>query len=304
MALDEYERILVGVDLDASGAAVTGGSRRAALQAQWLAEHTGASLTFLHSTYTDLYVDGNRLRQGLPPDGSAALERLVEEYSASGAPARLVVTSERGWMEMIKRVLRGDEDLVVVARRNEHVPGPLGSFSRKLMRKCPAPVWIVKPDAPLVHSRVLAATDLTRVGDRAVALGAWVAQAYACELQVVHAWQLPLSIQMSADFTPADAWTAEVGAIESAAVKHIRACVARAGYEERTVLHVGRDAPANAIRQAVERSHSDLLVMGSISRGGIAGLLVGNTAERLLDKVDCALLVIKPADFVSPVRLD
>ncbi|HEX6885840.1 MAG TPA: universal stress protein, partial [Planctomycetota bacterium] len=43
------------------------------------------------------------------------------------------------------------------------------------------------------------------------------------------------------------------------------------------------------------------LVMGSVSRGGIAGLLLGNTAERLLDRVSCSLLTIKPQDFVSPV---
>ena len=42
--------------------------------------------------------------------------------------------------------------------------------------------------------------------------------------------------------------------------------------------------------------------MGTMSRGGVAGLLVGNTAERLLDKVECSLLTIKPEDFVSPVR--
>jgi len=44
--------------------------------------------------------------------------------------------------------------------------------------------------------------------------------------------------------------------------------------------------------------------MGTISRAGIAGLLVGNTAERLLDQLDCSLLTVKPGDFVSPVGLE
>ncbi|MEQ1895543.1 MAG: universal stress protein [Planctomycetota bacterium] len=51
----------------------------------------------------------------------------------------------------------------------------------------------------------------------------------------------------------------------------------------------------------VERVGAGLLVMGSVSRGGITGLLLGNTAERLLDRVSCSLLTIKPRDFVSPV---
>jgi universal stress protein E len=42
--------------------------------------------------------------------------------------------------------------------------------------------------------------------------------------------------------------------------------------------------------------------MGTISRAGIAGLSVGNTAERMLGHLDCSMLTVKPADFVCPVR--
>ena len=48
----------------------------------------------------------------------------------------------------------------------------------------------------------------------------------------------------------------------------------------------------------------DLLVMGSLSRGGRAGVLVGETAERLVARLDCSMLVLKPDDFVSPVPAD
>jgi nucleotide-binding universal stress UspA family protein len=44
--------------------------------------------------------------------------------------------------------------------------------------------------------------------------------------------------------------------------------------------------------------------MGTISRGGVAGLLLGNTAERLLSRLDVSLLALKPADFVCPVTFD
>ena len=48
---------------------------------------------------------------------------------------------------------------------------------------------------------------------------------------------------------------------------------------------------------------SDLLVMGTIARTGIAGFIVGNTAERLLPRIPCSVLAIKPEGFVSPVTL-
>ena len=44
--------------------------------------------------------------------------------------------------------------------------------------------------------------------------------------------------------------------------------------------------------------------MGTISRTGIPGILVGNTAEKLLERVDCSLLTVKPEGFVSPVPLE
>lgn len=45
----------------------------------------------------------------------------------------------------------------------------------------------------------------------------------------------------------------------------------------------------------------DLLVMGTIGRAGIPGLLIGNTAEETLHRVGCSILALKPPGFVSPV---
>ncbi len=43
--------------------------------------------------------------------------------------------------------------------------------------------------------------------------------------------------------------------------------------------------------------------MGTVSRTGVAGLLIGNTAERILRQVDCSVLTVKPDGFITPVRL-
>jgi nucleotide-binding universal stress UspA family protein len=48
----------------------------------------------------------------------------------------------------------------------------------------------------------------------------------------------------------------------------------------------------------------DLIVMGTVGRSGISGLFIGNTAEKVLQKVDCSVLAVKPEGFVSPVKLD
>jgi len=41
--------------------------------------------------------------------------------------------------------------------------------------------------------------------------------------------------------------------------------------------------------------------MGTVGRVGIPGFFIGNTAEEILKRVECSVLAIKPAGFVSPV---
>ena len=49
---------------------------------------------------------------------------------------------------------------------------------------------------------------------------------------------------------------------------------------------------------------ADLVVMGTVGRTGIAGLFIGNTAEMVLEQVQCSVLAVKPPGFVSPVQVD
>ena len=60
---------------------------------------------------------------------------------------------------------------------------------------------------------------------------------------------------------------------------------------------------SNLIFQAVKKEKINLIVMGTVSRSGIEGLLIGNTAEKVLQDVDCSVLTLKPDNFVSPVNL-
>ncbi|MFB8829524.1 universal stress protein [Azotobacter sp. CWF10] len=38
----------------------------------------------------------------------------------------------------------------------------------------------------------------------------------------------------------------------------------------------------------------DLLLMGAVARGHLDNALIGNTAERVLEALECDLLVLKP----------
>ena len=46
---------------------------------------------------------------------------------------------------------------------------------------------------------------------------------------------------------------------------------------------------------------AELIVMGTVGRTGIPGFFIGNTAETILNQIDCSVLTVKPHGFVSPV---
>jgi len=50
----------------------------------------------------------------------------------------------------------------------------------------------------------------------------------------------------------------------------------------------------------VAEQHIDLLLIGAIARGQLDNALIGNTAERVLEEVDCDLLVLKPLPKDEP----
>ena len=41
--------------------------------------------------------------------------------------------------------------------------------------------------------------------------------------------------------------------------------------------------------------------MGTVARTGISGLVMGNSAEQVLDEVHCSVIAVKPPGFKSPI---
>ena len=66
-------------------------------------------------------------------------------------------------------------------------------------------------------------------------------------------------------------------------------------------LQLGHVAPE--LSALAKQLRAGVVVMGAVSRSGIQRLLVGNTAERVLDDMPCDVLVVKPAGFKSKVFL-
>ena len=57
-------------------------------------------------------------------------------------------------------------------------------------------------------------------------------------------------------------------------------------------IHIDRGDPLETILMEAENLDVDLIIVGTIARTGIKGRIIGNTAEKLLDKVKCDLLTL------------
>ena len=60
--------------------------------------------------------------------------------------------------------------------------------------------------------------------------------------------------------------------------------------------------PFEVLPAYAETHNIDLVVMGTVARTGLAGFVMGNTAERILSRLRGSVLAVKPAGFVSPVK--
>lgn len=70
----------------------------------------------------------------------------------------------------------------------------------------------------------------------------------------------------------------------------------------RVQTHLVKGEAGSLIPALARHRHIDVIVMGTVCRTGIAGLFIGNTAERVLRRVNCSILAVKPEGFVTPVK--
>jgi universal stress protein E len=304
--MEQFQHVLAALDMGVNGDEVTPGSRKALERAIWISRRVGASLTALHSETSDEYWDPEtesfvpgRVADG---DRKKIIETSLAELASEGLDSQVVIRSETAWLAVIREVLRENIDIVLAAKRSNISSDDrkLGTVARKLLRKSPCAVWLEDPAESGDPSIILAATDLTPVGDRAVELAASVAHALGAKLHIVHAFSLSIQVQLEGR----EARIPFERQQREGAIAHIESVLATTQIADPADIHVGLTSPTQAVLESVARLRPGLVVMGTVSRGGIPGLLTGNTAERLIDRINCGLLTVKPKDFVCPVTLD
>lgn len=58
---------------------------------------------------------------------------------------------------------------------------------------------------------------------------------------------------------------------------------------------------SRVLPEAVLHVGADILLLGAVSRSRLDQPFIGTTAERVIDRVECDVFVVKPVSFRSPV---
>jgi nucleotide-binding universal stress UspA family protein len=248
-------------------------------------------------------------------------EQLITMINAQAGERGISIQIESGraFLQIIRAVLRDQYDLVIkpIANRPKTIR-LLSSTDMHLLRKCPCPVWIVKASDARAYRHILAAVDVDPEDAASDAqnlqileMSMSLALAESSELHIVHAWSLAYEAFLRSPrsgFTQSDVdkmANEERGVREGWLQRLIAEIGGRNNSEAvnfiRPQLHIERGNPKLVIPALAQELGAELVVMGTLGRSGIPGFLMGNTAEEVLEQIDCSVLAIKPQGFVSPV---
>lgn len=310
--MKQFENILVAVDLADDDLLVSNGgpphSQHAVQEALWLAAASGAKLTFFHSLDISemaqrLILEEN-LENNVRDKALASLQRMVDRAVAEGSRADCAVTFGRSWQQIIRRAVEHNHDLVIAGTRH---PSRLrsvlfGSTGMKLLRLCPAPVWLTHPRDRRELRSIVVATDLTEVSNRVVDVAANLAGLYGAQLHLLHVIHPATTSELRGIGLPLMRIEEHQRAQREHAEKMLQQQVDRPTVKAlpqpaNVILTCGE--PDEEILKTLSNQNADLLVMATLGRTGIPGMVIGNTAERLLPHLQCSVLAIKPDGFVS-----
>lgn len=301
------------------------GDDQALTRAAQLAEANNASLTIIDvlvptngsagSTFVPPSSDKNDQDQKSIRDRIAMLERIAASLSREPGSVQTAVTIGRPFIEIVKKVLQDGHDLVVMAA--DSLMGvrllALGATSMHLMRKCPCPVWVIKPSEAPRFQNVMASIDANdqsaqgrELNTKVLQLASSIARNEQCSFHIAYAWRLAGS---DAENVRSEISDDQMNDIYKNNHREHKARVqsALSGIELGNIVpefHLPCGDPASVIPDVALKNQIDLIVMGTVSRSGVAGLLMGNTAELVLRQVDCSVLTAKPDGFQSPIVAD
>ena len=289
-------------------------------RAMRLAERFGARLELFSCVYNQ-YLAGERFFDAPALQKARATlvglkQKELDAMAADLASGGVEVSARAAWdypvfEGVVRRVMESGADLLVAesVARSRISRVHLTNTDWQLVRTCPCPLLLAKSDEWTGYDNIVAAVDPMHDHDKPAHLDHEILEAAAsfaekCSgtLEVFHAFKPITAMSLGSEFAalPVD-YTEE--ALERTHLDALDELVGPHGIDASKV-HLQGGGTEQALADFVDARESSLVVMGAVSRNMLKRLFIGSTAERVLDRLECDVLVIKPDGFESKVQTE
>lgn len=277
-------------------------------KARNMALKVGASIHILavieeyHYAYEDIEAEFESKRLSRTKE---AVQRLTNDLIAEGIEVENTIDDGIAWYEILKHAIWTDCDWIMLSSTRSGASSDgsvLGSTARKVVRKSEKPVWVVQDTPTKPIKSIAVPVDLRPISAKLVTAGIELAKLLDAKVKLVHSLDYSGELAFFR-YSDAEVRRAEYRKQVRTNARDQMKELAGESAESVEILLSDHNI-VEVLPEMVAQGQADLVVMGSVSRTGIAGFIIGNSAEKLLDRLKCSLLVMKPDDWHNPIVIE
>jgi len=307
--MEKYKKILAVID-------PTTDNQKALKRAIELARHSGGIITAFLTIYDFSYEmttmlsgeEREAMRQSVINDRQLWVEEKIAEIEHENISLDIsIIWHNRPFEKIINKVLDENFDIVI---KGTHQHDKLKSViftptDWHILRKCPCPVLLVKEHNWPSNGNLLTALNIGSDDKEHIALNNKLTEEainfsslIKANVHLVNSYPgTPVNIAIEIP---------EFNACEynDTMLKHHQTAMhdhAESFNVPQENTHVKEGLPEDVIQSISEKIDAELVVLGTIGRTGISAALIGNTAEHVIDRLNCDVLAIKPEGYISPL---
>lgn len=173
----------------------------------------------------------------------------------------------------------------------------LGSTAERVVQKAPCPVLSVHPeDRPRALRTVLIPTDFSEDAERAIHTARKLLAPLSpppedTRLVLLHAFNLPIEYTAYGPIPTSVHYLQDTGLDAERRLQEMADRLIAEGLSADWVAREGD--PSVVIVEEAERRQADLIAMGTHGRSGLRHLLLGSTAERVVQHAACPVMTVR-----------
>nr|WP_168711022.1 universal stress protein [Ningiella ruwaisensis] len=251
---------------------------------------------------------------GFIDECQSMVDKVKSSMDFKGDITITTMDNKRPALSIIKAIIRHKFDLVVKqVEASSHNKG-FKALDMDLLRKCPCPLMLCREKHQLTNAKLAVAIDPESEDDAGNQLSQKLLTSTQDLLstdsgryELISCWDFTLESSLNHGTwlsLSAQELQAEKNNAQKNHFSKLKKIVDDAEQGDHANIHHIEGLPFEAIPNFVANENIDLLVMGTVARTGIAGFIIGNTAENILQSLECSLLAMKPDGFVCPVDKD